>query len=194
MLPELLEPLASLTILIVEDDPVALEMLRVPLEKKCRRILTCTKGEIGLKTFKAEPIDIIIADINLEGKMDGISMVQSIRKTNTIVPAIFMTAYSDEEKLEEVIKLNAVSFIKKPVDLDELFVLLLNLNKQIQKEQMYDLGHGVFYRRRDKCILKGYAVFELTDRESSILELLIEANGHLSYIKNLIKRFGKAKV
>ncbi|WP_301050871.1 winged helix-turn-helix domain-containing protein, partial [Helicobacter rodentium] len=46
------------------------------------------------------------------------------------------------------------------------------------KEQTMDLGQGVFYRRRDKSILKGFAVFELTDRECQILDLLINADGY----------------
>lgn len=45
MLPALLEPLGNLTILIVEDDPVALDLLRIPLERRCRKILTAKKAK-----------------------------------------------------------------------------------------------------------------------------------------------------
>lgn len=177
MLPALLEPLGNLTILIVEDDPVALDLLRIPLERRCRKILTAKKGEVGLKHFKNNVIDIVITDVNLEGKIDGIAMIKTMRKTNPNIPVIFMTAYSDEEKINEMIKLNARSLIKKAVDLEELFVLLLGINKQLHKEQTVDLGQGIFYRKRDKSILKGFAVFELTDRECQILDLLINADG-----------------
>ena len=105
-------------------------------------------------------------------------MVKSMRKINPNIPVIFMTAYSDEEKITEMVKLNATSLIKKAVDLEELFVLLLNINKGLNKEQVVDLGQGVAYRRRDKSILKGVAVFELTDRECKILDLLLESNGY----------------
>ncbi|HIS08883.1 transcriptional regulator [Helicobacter pullorum] len=178
MSPDLLEPLGNLTILIVEDDEVALESLKVALERRCRKILAAKDGDEGLKFFKNNAVDIVITDINLGSKTDGLSMVKSIRRINPNVPVIFMTAYSDDEKISQMIALNAVSLIKKEVDLEELFVLLLSINKQLHKEHMVDLGRGVFYRKRDKVIVKGYAIFELTDRESQILELLIKADGY----------------
>ncbi|MDD6055153.1 MAG: response regulator transcription factor [Helicobacteraceae bacterium] len=178
MLPDLLLPLNNLTILIVEDDLVALDMLKLPLERKCKSVLTATNGEAALKLFKNNQIDIILTDINLEGKIDGISMVKTMKKSNPNIPVIFMTAYSDEEKINEMIKLDATSLIKKAVDLEELFVLLLNINKRLCKQQLIDLGQGIFYRKKDKSILSGVAVFELTDREAQILDLLIEANSY----------------
>ncbi|WP_299546709.1 response regulator [uncultured Helicobacter sp.] len=178
MTPELLEPLSTLTLLIVEDDPIALDLLRIPLERRCKKVIAVKKGEIALKHFKDEMIDIVITDVKLGGKLDGIAMVKSMRKINPNIPVIFMTAYSDEEKVAEMVKLNATSLIKKAVDLEELFVLLLNINKNLNKENIIDLGEGVAYRRRDKSILKGFAVFELTDRECKILDLLLENNGY----------------
>ncbi|TLD85158.1 response regulator transcription factor [Helicobacter sp. MIT 11-5569] len=178
MTPELLEPLKELTLLIVEDDSVALDLLKIPLECRCKKVITAKKGETALKHFKNEAIDIVITDVKLDGKLDGIAMVKSMRKINPSIPVIFMTAYSDEEKIAEMMRLNAASLIKKVVDLEELFVLLLNINKSLNKEQIVDLGKGISYRRRDKSILKGFAVFELTDRECKILDLLLENNGY----------------
>lgn len=177
MLQELLEPLGNLTVLIVEDDPLALELLETPLARRCHKVYTCKKGDQGLKIFKKNPIDVVISDISLEGKMDGIEMVQAIRKISPNVPVIFMTAYSDEDKLTKIVELNSAAFIKKPIDLEELFVVLLNINRQLHKDTTTNLGKGIFYRRKDKAILKGYAIFELTDREISILELLLKREG-----------------
>lgn len=182
MLPELLKPLSTLNVLIVEDDPIALDLLRIPLERRCKKVIITKKGEVALKYFRNEIIDVVITDVKLDGKLDGIAMVKSIRKINPNIPVIFMTAYSDEEKIAEMVKLNATSLIKKAVDLEELFVLLLNINKALNKEQIVDLGQGIFYRRRDKSILKGIAAFELTDRESKILDLLLENKGYPIYL------------
>lgn len=178
MMPELLKPLSTLNVLIVEDDPVALDLLRIPLERRCKKVIIAKKGEVALKYFRNEIIDVVITDVKLDGKLDGIAMVKSMRKINPNIPVIFMTAYSDEEKIAEMVKLNATSLIKKAVDLEELFVLLLNINKALNKEQIVDLGQGIFYRRRDKSILKGVAIFELTDRESKILDLLLKNKGY----------------
>ncbi|MCH5321971.1 MAG: response regulator transcription factor [Helicobacter sp.] len=178
MLSELLEPLASLTLLVAEDDLSDLEMLKIPLERRCKRVLTCTKGEQGVKIFKEESVDIILINVNIKGKIDGITMASMIRKINPAVPIIFITAHSNEEKINEIIRLNAIALIKKKIDLETLFVILLGISKKIQKVQMVDLGHSIFYRTHDRCILKDYAVIELTDRESAILELLIDTKGH----------------
>lgn len=178
MTPELLEPLSSLVLLIVEDNPVALDLLKIPLERRCKKVITAKKGEIALKYFNNEAIDIVITDVKLEGKIDGITMVKDMRNINPNIPVIFMTAYSDEEKIAEMVKLNATSLIKKAVDLEELFVLLLNINKGLNKEDIVEFGQGVSYRRRDKSILKGVALYELTDRECKILDLLLEKRGY----------------
>ena len=178
MKSELLEPLKTLRVLIVEDDPVALDLLKIPLERRYKKVVTAKKGETALKHFKNEVIDIIITDVKLDGKLDGIGMAKQMRKINPNIPVIFMTAYSDEEKINEMVELNAASLIKKAVDLEELFVLLLNINKSLNQEEIVDLGQDIAYRRRDKTILKGFATFELTDRECKILDLLLENDGY----------------
>lgn len=99
MLPELLKPLSTLNVLIVEDDPIALDLLRIPLERRCKKVIITKKGEVALKYFRNEIIDVVITDVKLDGKLDGIAMVKSMRKINPNIPVIFMTAYSDEEKL-----------------------------------------------------------------------------------------------
>lgn len=43
MTPELLEPLSSLVLLIVEDNPVALDLLKIPLERRCKKVITAKK-------------------------------------------------------------------------------------------------------------------------------------------------------
>ena len=178
MKSELLEPLKTLKVLIVEDDPIALALLKVPLERRCKKVVTAKKGETALKHFKNEMIDIVITDVKLDGKLDGIAMAKQMRKINPNIPVIFMTAYNDEDKINEMVELNATSLIKKAVDLEELFVLLLNINKSLNQEEVVDLGQDISYRRRDKSILKGFAIFELTDRECRILDLLLENDGY----------------
>lgn len=179
MKQELLEPLGSLSVLIVEDEEVALDALRMSLERRCRKVITAKSADEGLRSFKRENIDVVVADVNLESNTDGIDMAQNIRKFSPDVPIIFMTAYSDDEKIEKMVALNTISLIKKPLDLDEFFVLLLGITRnQLHRDDTVDLGCGVFYRRKDRSILKGYAVFNLTSRESDILELLIQSNGH----------------
>ncbi|MDA3966723.1 MULTISPECIES: response regulator transcription factor [Helicobacter] len=178
MLVDLLEPLKNVSVLIVEDDVVALDLLKLPLERKCKKVFIANRGELGLKVFKKEAIDVVITDVNLEGNIDGISMVKAMRSIDPKIPVIFMTAYSDEQKISEMIKLNACSLIKKEVDLEELYVLLLGLYKQLHKDEVVDLGNGCLYKRLENSISKGYAVYELTDRERQILELLIGANGY----------------
>ena len=89
-------------------------------------------GEIGIKELKEandglkgleianefEP-DIILADIRMP-RMDGISMVYKVRENNPECCVIFMSGYSDKEYLKSAIKLSAITYVEKPVDLLEL--------------------------------------------------------------------------
>jgi len=63
--------------------------------------------------------DILLTDVRMP-RMDGIQLAEKLQENSPNMPIIFMSGYSDKEYLKAAIRLKAVSYVEKPIDLDEL--------------------------------------------------------------------------
>lgn len=87
-------------ILIVEDDRIVAEDIRITLKKLGFGVSGIVpSGEDALKRVEAEPPDLVLMDIELEGEMDGIEAAARIRDLFNI-PVVYVTGYADEDVLE----------------------------------------------------------------------------------------------
>ncbi len=104
----------SITIYIIEDEPLIAETIKTALEKVGYTIVGMTdNGKEALFDIEELQPDLILVDITLDGKMDGIEMVEYLRKKSE-VPFIFLTSHSDEQTLERVKQTDPAGFIVKP--------------------------------------------------------------------------------
>lgn len=103
-------------ILIVDDDPDILELVKYILEKGGFEVYTHSTG-IGVpdKIGKCHP-DVILLDIQLPGK-SGTEIYKDLRKNHTM-PVIFFSANADKNKI--LAECNAEGFISKPFDVSHL--------------------------------------------------------------------------
>ena len=116
--------LKKLTILYVEDEDLARQKLAKSLEKLFKKVILAENGLEGLIQFqkaamRKEHIDLVLSDINMP-KMNGIEMLENIRKSNSDVPFIYTTARSESEHLLKAIELNVNHYILKPIDTQDL--------------------------------------------------------------------------
>ncbi len=109
----------NLSILYVEDENNIREMLSKFIARFCKNIFLAHDGQEGLELYKQNHIDIVISDIKMP-KLNGIDMVQEIKKINPAQLVIFTTAHIDSEYLFKAIELQIDGYIAKPVDLDKL--------------------------------------------------------------------------
>lgn len=82
-------------------------------------MFTAEDGTAGLHAAQVHKPEIILSDVRMP-RMDGIEMLNRVRKTMPDTVFIFMSGYSDKEYLKAAIRLHAVSYIEKPLDLDEV--------------------------------------------------------------------------
>jgi CheY-like chemotaxis protein len=103
-------------ILIVEDEGlIALHLMEMLAEAGFTVPDPLASGEDLLDYLTRSPRpDIILMDLGLGGKMDGIETAREMRKKYRI-PVIFLTAYSDEKRMEEVQKVTPYMCLTKPV-------------------------------------------------------------------------------
>jgi len=100
------------TILIIEDEPELVKVLRSYLENAGFAVITAYRGDTGLTTWENRQPDLVILDLNLPG-MDGLDVARAIRrKTNT--PIIMMTARVEETDQLIGLELGADDYITKP--------------------------------------------------------------------------------
>lgn len=119
-----LDYLKFLTLLYVEDEEQARDVLANILSKIFKNVLTAANGEEGLELFKKslsskDSIDLIISDINMP-IMNGLDMLENIRNLNSDVPTIFLTARDEINNILKAIDLNITNYIMKPVQTDVL--------------------------------------------------------------------------
>ena len=103
----------------MEDENNVREMLGHFISRFCKNIYVAQDGEEGLALYKEHDIDIVISDIKMP-KMNGIDMVEQIKKIDPKQLVIFTTAHIDSEYLFKAIELQVDGYISKPVDLDKL--------------------------------------------------------------------------
>ncbi len=132
-----------ISVLYVEDEFAPREALARFLSRRVSKVYVASSGKEGLKLFekKATEIDLILTDIAMP-EMNGIEMVENIKKINDEVSVIFLTAHSEVSYLKKSIELGADGYILKPVEYEKLIntmhkVVYRNvLRKELMKRQL----------------------------------------------------------
>lgn len=126
---------ADFRILVVDDEKIQREMLRGFLVKQGFQAVETEDGPRALAEFRKEPFHIILSDFRMPG-MDGIQLLREIRRIDPEAVVILMTAYGTIETAVAAMKEGAYDYITKPIDLDELLLLVRRVEKEwrIKKE------------------------------------------------------------
>ncbi|HEY7351326.1 MAG TPA: response regulator [Terriglobales bacterium] len=82
------------TILCIDDEQTALQLRQHLLESAGYRVLAAKSGSLGVKAFKSEPVDAVILDYWM-ADMNGLQVAREIRKVNSSVPIIILSAYGE---------------------------------------------------------------------------------------------------
>lgn len=110
------------TILLVDDEPDLLELLKEGLEDFNFIVFCALNGAEALEILKKHPIDCLITDIKMP-VMSGIELVSIIRRNQPTLPVFFITAYQDLPK-EVLASLQPKAIIFKPFDIEEAALLI----------------------------------------------------------------------
>lgn len=111
-------------VLLVEDDEIAARHLRQLLPRMGYLVTDIVReGEAVVATVAAELPDIILMDISLGGKMDGISTVEELQ-ANFDIPIIYLTANSDSAAFERAKFTEPYAYLVKPYDTNQLKIAL----------------------------------------------------------------------
>ncbi len=128
--------MSNLNILVVEDEKIVAEDIKQSLEKLGYQVPAITStAKLTFKVLKTEDIHLILMDVKLSNKSDGISLAKQINARYDI-PIIYLTAYADKKTLDRAKKTIPYGYILKPFRSQELqSVIETSLYKyEIEKE------------------------------------------------------------
>src|SRR5918997_263265 len=119
--PVSLGAVAKLTVLVIDDDPVILELLRVNFEIEGFEVICATDGEEGLQRAHEHNPDVVISDIMMP-RRDGLQLLSDLKKDPQTedLPVILLSAKAQKAEVQQGLDLGADDYITKPFDPLEL--------------------------------------------------------------------------
>ncbi len=168
------------TILVVDDEPQIVRLVRAYLEEAGFRVVIAHDGEQALTVARHEKPDLVVLDL-LMPRMDGIEFTRRVRREREL-PIIMLTARSEETDRIVGLELGADDYVTKPFSPRELVARVRAVLRRTQggpePAQMLRAGPLALDRTTHSVTVSGAAV-ELTPTEFSILETLMEAPGRV---------------
>jgi len=170
------------TLLIIEDEPELVRVLRSYLEQAGFTILTALRGDTGLTAWEDKHPDLVILDLNLPG-MDGLEVARRIRQNETRrTPIIMLTARADETDQLLGLELGADDYIPKPfsprIVVARVQALLRRADGSISPNQPMRVA-DLEIDRDAHILIRASEVIELTPTEFSLLVILAGQPGRV---------------
>jgi DNA-binding NtrC family response regulator len=107
-------------ILVLDDDPGTCRFMQELLSRADREIETTLDPEQALARVRAKPFDLVISDLKLNARIDGIDVLRSVRELTPGTPVIIVTGFGELEKAVEAVREGAFDFVSKPFNITEL--------------------------------------------------------------------------
>ncbi|PAM93396.1 DNA-binding response regulator [Flavobacterium sp. IR1] len=164
-------------ILYTEDDETLAFLTKDNLEQNAYEVVHCTDGKSGLSAFNSEDFDICIFDIMMP-KMNGFDLATEIRKTDTDIPIIFLSAKTLKEDRIKGLRLGADDYLVKPFSIEELLLKIEIFLKRSQKNRaieksVYEIGKYQF-DTKNFILFNEEEKIGLTQREAELLKLFFD--------------------
>jgi len=167
--------MANEKILVVDDEPNILELIKFNLENNGFKVITACNGERALEMIKAENPVLILLDVMLPG-VDGFELCKIIRRKNETsdIPIILITAKSEEIDKILGLEIGADDYITKPFSVRELIArvkaVLRRADKKDKNEKIIKISDIIIDVDKHEVTVKGKKI-ELTPKEFELLKL-----------------------
>ncbi|WP_026573847.1 sigma-54-dependent transcriptional regulator [Bacillus sp. UNC438CL73TsuS30] len=158
-------------VLVIDDEQAICTSLSFALEDDYF-MMTTTDPEEGIRIVEKERVDIILLDLRI-GRYNGLDVLQKIKQKDPSVTVIMMTAYASIETSIEAIKMGAFYYIEKPINIENLSLLLLRAAEFKQISNMLETLHEELEERKGFKDFLGNSkamknVFSMIDRIKDI--------------------------
>ena len=149
-------------LLVVDDDPVTINLLKEVLSKEGYDVETALSGEEAIACGTDKIFDIVITDVRM-GDKDGMEVLRSFKKIAPETTVIMVTAFGSIETAIEAIRQGAFDYISKPFKLDEI---KFTIRRALEQRRL--LQENRLYRRE---LLDKYQFKNVIGRTSQMFEV-----------------------
>src|SRR4030095_6973775 len=127
-------------ILTVDDDGGTCELVCEGFAREWFSAAFANSGEAALATVAHQQPDLLLSDIRMKTRLDGLSLLEIVRREYPSIPVVLMTAFGSIETAVRAVKEGAFDYISKPFNIDELVAIVRRaLANGNGKQVAYDL-------------------------------------------------------
>jgi len=187
-LQEIIAFTKNLKVLYIEDNIDVREQTLKMLNIFFNNIVVGSNGDEGLVVFKANNsyensnFDLIITDIEMP-IVDGISMINAIRKLDRHIPILVFSAHSNPDYMLQTINAGIDGYLLKPYNIEQISNTLMNViekNKLTKvEENKVHLDYGFIWDSDNSLLYKDSETIKLTKNEIMLFKLFITSKGLL---------------
>jgi len=168
-------------ILILEDERILAVSMQEFLEDCGYEVDIYSSSDMAFDAIYEKKYDLLLLDVKVSGKENGFELLRSLRKSNIMTPAIFITSLNNIEDLTKGYACGGCDYIRKPFDLAELRLRVeqaIKLHCFKSSAVSIKLPFGYSYdSKKMKLYTENNISIELGKTEKKILELLIKNRG-----------------
>jgi len=185
MKPLSLEPFQehqSMYILVVEDDASVARFLVRGLREEGYTVDLCDNGADALSQGARQSYDLYIVDWMLPD-LDGVSVIRGLRERGVHRPILMLTARESTNSIVTALDAGADDYMSKPFSFEELLARMRALVRRSTKAEDVHAGRveigSSYLRIRERLLVTTVAEHELSNKEFSLLDLLIHHRGEV---------------
>jgi len=174
-----IELLNKIKVLYVEDEINIQEITYEAFSNIFHTVTAASDGIEALEYFKNDDIDydIIVTDINMP-RMNGIELIQEVRKIDLTLPITITTAHTETEFVQNAINLNVNGYTLKPINMSLLIKTIAQAAEaRILRKELEEINNGLVYQLKEKT-------FELNSILNSQDNLVVVSNNEVLHSAN----------
>jgi len=166
---------STIRVLVVDDEPAYRNALQKTLNlmPECELVDICKDGREALGIIKAEPVDVVLTDINMP-HMDGVELIRAVRETGADIRFVVLTVNEEDEVIFDAFRAGALGYLLKtstPQDVVEAIRYAFRgeakITPRIAAKLITDYRSG-----RSSAPEEDGDLYSLSDRETEILDLI----------------------
>jgi len=122
------------TLLVIDDEQTVLDTVRRIAVRAGFEVLTCASGTEGIEASRSAKPDLVMVDLRMPD-LDGLHVLRAIHQADPACRMVLMTGYASVETAVEAIKIGAMDYLSKPLDVVRVEQLLLNVCDDVRKRR-----------------------------------------------------------
>ncbi|MCG8608668.1 response regulator, partial [bacterium] len=126
--------MSRIKVLYIEDEPNQRSEFQKKLRSKGFKVTSVSSGKEGIETFKANPSEAILCDLNMPD-IDGLQVLKKVKKINAEVPVIILTGHGSIDQAVRAIQEGAHDFLLKPLEINRIVTTILKALERVQLQK-----------------------------------------------------------